>query len=695
MPLKLDALFQPTILLALALMAVIVMMILPMPAWVLDIGLAASFALAILIFTVTLFIERPLDFSVFPTVLLASLMLRLSLNVSSTKLIIGEGHTGTRAAGDVIEGFAMFVMGGSVFLGLVVFGVLLIVNFIVITKGAARMAEVGARFALDGMPGKQLAIDSDMSAGAIDHAEAKARREREQQETTFFGSLDGASKFVKGDAVAGLLITLLNLVMGLVIGTALHGMPLGEAFETYAILTVGDGLVSQIPAVVISIASALLLARGGLAGSTDLALFSQIGRHPAALATVAVLMAMFALVPGLPFVPFLCGALALGLAAWFGARVAARNAAEEARVVPDAAQDQPRTSLGDMLDLDDIHVEFAPDLVAMVLDPATGLDARIANMRMHVATVYGLILPEIRLTDEAALPHGTYVVKIQGVEQARDRLMPDKVLAIVPGEPGDLPPGDDVKEPVYGAPARWIGATEREQAALAGTTIVTPTEVLATHLLEVMKRNFSRLLGHKALRRLLDEFVNLSDPKRADANRRLLDEMVPDKVPMDLLLSVLRLLLEERVSIRNLPLILESISEARGAQATPESICEHVRQRLGFQLVADLKRDDGTLPLVQLAPEWEERFASHQLDGDYGHHDVALPPEDFNRLANAVADRLAKAGESGIYPALVTSRRRRRFLRTVLSAKGIMNPVFSFEEIGTDARPSLVGMVPA
>jgi flagellar biosynthesis protein FlhA len=252
------ALFRPTVLLALALMAVIVMMILPMPPMVLDIGLAASFGLAILIFTVTLFVERPLDFSAFPTVLLASLMLRLSLNVSSTKLIIGQGHTGTGAAGGVIEGFADFIMGGSVFLGLVVFGVLLIVNFIVITRGAARMAEVGARFALDGMPGKQLAIDSDMAAGAIDHAEAKARRETEQAETTFFGSLDGASKFVKGDAVAGLLITLLNLVMGLVIGTVLHDMPLGRAFETYAILTVGDGLVSQIPAVIISIASALL-----------------------------------------------------------------------------------------------------------------------------------------------------------------------------------------------------------------------------------------------------------------------------------------------------------------------------------------------------------------------------------------------------------------------------------------------------
>jgi flagellar biosynthesis protein FlhA len=258
--LTIKTIFQPTILLALALMAVIVMMVLPVPAWMLDIGLAVSFALAILMFTVTLFIQRPLEFSAFPTILLASLMLRLALNVSSTKLIIGQGHTGTGAAGKVIEGFANFIMGGSILLGVVVFCVLLIVNFVVITKGAGRMAEVGARFALDGMPGKQLAIDSDMSAGAIDHAEAKRRRENELAETNFFGSLDGASKFVKGDAVAGLLITLLNIVMGLIIGTVAHGMPIGQAFETYAILTVGDGLVSQIPAVIISIAVALLLA---------------------------------------------------------------------------------------------------------------------------------------------------------------------------------------------------------------------------------------------------------------------------------------------------------------------------------------------------------------------------------------------------------------------------------------------------
>jgi len=692
---SLRSIFQPTILLALALMAVIVMMILPMPAWVLDVGLAASFALAILMFTVTLFIERPLEFSAFPTVLLASLMLRLSLNVSSTKLIIGEGHSGTQAAGNVIEGFANFVMGGSVFLGLVVFGVLLIVNFIVITKGAARMAEVGARFALDGMPGKQLAIDSDMSAGAIDHTEAKERRERDQQETTFFGSLDGASKFVKGDAIAGLLITLLNMVMGLIIGVTIHGMPLSLAFETYAILTVGDGLVSQIPAVIISIASALLLARGGATGSTDIALFKQLGRYPAALATVAVLMFLFALVPGLPFLPFVMGAIVLFTAAYFGFQAGEKERAEQAAALslPDAKPIE--SSLGDVLDLDDIHVEFAPDLVAMVLDPATGLDVRIANMRTHIATEFGLILPEIRLTDDASQAPGTYVIKIQGVEQARDTLFPDQMLAILASDPAASPAGKDVSEPVYGAPARWITPDLQEEAAIGGTTIVTPTEVLATHLLEVIKRNFSRLLSLKALRRLLDEFTNLSDPKRSEANRRMLEELVPEKVPLDMLLAILRLLLDERVSIRNLPVILESISEARGAQATPESICEHVRQRLGFQLIAEFKRPDGSIPLVQLSPEWEERFMTYQIDGDRGQTDIALPPEEFNKLANAVGERLARAGEAGDYPAVVTSTRRRRFIRTVLSAKGITNPVFSFEEIGTAARPALVGMVAA
>ena len=682
-----DHLFQPTILLALALMGVILMMVLPVPAWVLDIGLALSFALAILMLTVTLFIERPLEFSAFPTILLASLMLRLSLNVSSTKLIIGQGHTGTAAAGHVIQGFADFIMGGNLLLGIVIFLVLLIVNFVVITKGAGRMAEVGARFALDGMPGKQLAIDADMAAGAITHAEAKQRRERELAETNFFGSLDGASKFVKGDAVASLLITALNIVMGLIVGVFVHGMPVAKAFETYAILTVGDGLVGQIPAVIISVGSALLLARGGAVGAADVSFFAQLGRYPGALGTVALLMAMIAVVPGMPFLPFMLGAATLGAAAW-----RAFGQDRKTPVVETAAQPLGKKSMGDILDFDEIHIEFAPNLVAMALDPATGIDARIGNMRTHVAAQFGLILPEIRLTDAPALGSGIYAIRLQGVEKVRDKLMPDRVLVLL-GDDISAPDGIDVKEPVYGAPARWILPDYQEEAAFAGLTVVSPPEVLATHLLEVIKANLARLLSLRGLRRLLDEFAKTTDPTRADQNKRLLDELVPDKVPIDTLLTVLRLLLEERVSIRNLPLILEAAAEAR-TLGTPEAICEHVRHRLGFQLVADLRRPDGTIPLIQLAPEWEKTFAAHQIDGERGQRDVALPPDQFSKLANALAEKLNKAAEQGTFPALVTSTLRRRFLRTVVGAKGLTASVLSYEEIGTEARPALVGVVP-
>ncbi|MGY6547885.1 MAG: flagellar biosynthesis protein FlhA [Roseinatronobacter sp.] len=688
------ALFHPTVLMALALMAVIVMMILPIPAWALDMGLAISFALAILMFTVTLFIQRPLDFSIFPTVLLASLMLRLSLNVSSTKLIIGEGHTGTHAAGGVIQGFANFVMSGSIFLGVVIFLVLLIVNFIVITKGAGRMAEVGARFALDGMPGKQLAIDSDMAAGAIDHAEARNRRETEQAETNFYGSLDGASKFVKGDAIAGLLITLLNIIMGLINGTMIHGMSLAAAFETYAILTVGDGLVSQIPAVIISIAAALLLARGGATGATDTQVFAQLGRYPAALATVGLLLGVFALVPGLPLVPFMIGAVALLVMAWFARQHRDAEAAEAAKPTEIAPAPIAR-GLGDVLDLDEIHVTFAPDLVPLVLDPAMGLDARIASIRKHIARDFGLILPEMRLTDDPSLPKGTYAILIHGVEQARDRLRPDKVLALIQDGTGLDIPGEDVREPVYSAPARWIERIRQEDAALGGSTVVGPVEVLATHLLEVLKANFARLLTYKSLHKLLDELTALSDPTRASANKRLINELIPEKVPVELLLGVLRLLLEERVSIRNLPLILEAMSEVRSALHGPEAVCEHVRQRLGFQLVAPLKREDGTLPLVQLAPDWEEIFATYQLSGDFGSSDVALPPEEFGRLTERISEKLDELARNRISPALVTSAQRRRFLRTVVAARGLAAPVLSYEEIGLEARPSLVGMITA
>ena len=690
------ALYQPTVLLALALMTVIVMMILPIPAFMLDIGLAVSFGLAVLIFTVTLFIERPLDFSAFPTILLASLMLRLSLNVSSTKLIIGQGHTGTDAAGGVIEGFAMFVMGGSLFLGLVVFLVLLIVNFMVITKGAGRMAEVGARFALDAMPGKQLAIDSDLAAGAITHEEARERRKTEQEETTFFGSLDGASKFVKGDAIAGLLITALNLLMGIGMGIGVHGMDFSMALETYAVLTVGDGLVSQIPSVIISIAAALLLSKGGALGAADKALVSQLGGHPKALITVGGLMMLFALAPGLPAVPFMMGGVVLGAGGFLSGRSEkerdSKSAANALPAPPEPAKDKP---VGDAIDIDDIHIAFAPDLISVVTDPATGLESRITALRRHLATDLGFVMPEVRITDEPAMKSLSYSIKIHGVTSASDEIRPGKVLVLLPEDSQNSKTfdvsGEDTREPVYGAPARWIDPANKDAAASAGLPIISPIEVLATHLMETVQGNLDRLFTRRTLRKLLDAFVTPSDADRAKANQQLLDEFIPEKVSLDLLQSVLRLLLAERVPVRNLQLILEAIAEVRSPNQVPEQIAEHVRRRIGYILTAPLIDETGALPLIQLDPSWEELFVRHQQDLGDGSTDIALPPDEFNRLAQSVQEKLASASASGRYAAVATSAHRRRFVRETLAAKGVRHPVLSYEEIGHSVRPALLG----
>jgi flagellar biosynthesis protein FlhA len=435
----------------------------------------------------------------------------------------------------------------------------------------------------------------------------------------------------------------------------------------------------------------MLLSKGGLIGSTDRALLGQLGGYPVALATVAMLMAVFAFIPGLPFVPFVIGATALGAAAWLAQNTLMRKA--EAEAAPDPAVAAPKAkSLGDLLDIDEIHMEFAPNLVPVVMDAATGLDARILNMRNHIASEFGLILPEIRLTDNAGLPPGTYAIRIQGVETARSAIETDQVLVLLPDENAGAPFGRDVAEPVYGAPARWIAADRQEEAALMGLAVVTPVEVVATHLLEIVKQNFGRLFNRRSLRKLLDEFTALSDAKRAEANRRMVDEFIPDKFPIDTLQAVLRLLLEERVSIRNLALIFEAIAEVYGPQTSPEAITEHVRHRLGFQLVSNVQEADGALPLIQLNPDWEEMFQKYQLPEGSGIVDIALPPAEFNRLANAVAEKIANAGAQGRYPAVVTSTKRRRFLHTVLNAKGIRNPVLSFEEIGATARPAVLGL---
>ena len=682
---------RTTVLLAFGLMSIIIMMVVPVPAIVLDLGLTLSFAVAILIFTLTLFVERPLDFSAFPTALLGSLMLRLSLNVSSTKLIIGEGHTGPDAAGSVIHGFAMFVMGGNILLGLVVFGVLMIVNFMVITKGAGRMAEVGARFALDGMPGKQLAIDSDIAAGAITHEEAKKRRRLEQDETTFFGSLDGASKFVKGDAIAGLLITLLNLVVGLGVGLGMHGLSMADAIATYSILTVGDGLVSQIPAVIISIASALLLAKGGVDGAADKALLGQLGDNPIAIATVGSIMAAFAFLPGLPFLPFFIGATVLLGSAYYLFEKKAK--AQDVVVDPDAAKPVEKTKpLGDILDVDEIHVEFAGDLIPMALDSVDGLEPRITKIRQFIAGEFGFIIPPIRLTDNLDLGVNEYVVKIQGVAAAKGKLYPGQVL-IIADDLSVLPfPGEDVEEPVYKAPARWTDLRHKDEAIAMGLAVVDPPEVISTHLLETIKQNFSRLVTRRSVRRILDEFARTTDLDRAAANRQLIDEFIPEKAPIEFVQAVFRLLLEEMTPIKNLPVILEATADGRNLFTTPEDVTEYVRQRIAMNFVSKLQSEDGTLPLIQISLDWEDIFAQHETVNAANQTDVALPPEEFNRLAQSVLEQVNKAAERNVTPAIVTTASRRRFIRAVLHAKKIRNPVLSYDEIDPTAQPVLIGV---
>jgi len=683
---------NPTIFLSMGLMAIIVMMVLPVPSWILDVGLSASFAFAILIFTITLFIEKPLDFSSFPAVLLASLLLRLSLNVSSTKLIIGQGHTGPGAAGGVIEGFAMFVMGGSVFMGLIVFAVLVIVNFMVITKGAGRMAEVGARFALDAMPGKQMAIDADLAAGAISHAEASLRRRTEQEETAFLGSLDGVSKFMKGDAVAGILITLLNLIAGIAIGIGVHKISFGEAVRNYSVLTVGDGLVSQIPAVIISISAGLLLAKGKAEGTVDLALAKQFTRHPAAMAAVSGIMVIFAFFPGLPFIPFMSGAIILGAVAYFAHQNQQKDAAAEEKENEVAPEKPKEATLGDALDIDEINVELAPNLVPNIMHEDFGFDQRVQKIRKFVATEYGFVLPPIRLTDNPQLRRDQYRIKIQGATMTTDVIKSDEILALI--EPHEHPsvPGTNTKEPVFQAPARWIAKEHEDELTLLGATTIAPIEVLATHVLEIIQDNFTKLLTRRSLRATLETFKNVSDEERGESNKKILEEFLPDKVPLELLQGVLRLLLEERVSIRNIPLILETISEARASLNTTEQIADFVRNRMSYQFVPKLRDETGRLPIVQIGPEWEQKFRSNETADESGRRDIALPPDEFNNLANSVRLHLDKAAKQGAYAVIATSSKRRRFIRSVMKAKNIRNPVISYEEIATNERPSIMGV---
>lgn len=676
---------QPVVVTAL-LVLVVMSMVIPLPAGLLDFGIALSIAMATLILVMAALVDKPTDFQAFPVLLLVSLLLRLSLNVSSTRLILTEGHTGPDAAGHVIAGFASFVAGGSLLVGLTVFGVISVVNFMVITKGSGRMAEVSARFALDSLPGKQLAIDGDLNSGAIDHETAKARRAQEGREISFFGSLDGASKFVKGDAIAGLVITMINLVVGLAVGVLSHGLPIGEALSTYSQLTIGDGLVSQIPALITSMAAALLLSRGGATDTTADLLSRQFAANWRAPAVAAGGMAVMSAVPGMPTALFLMIAAALGAYAW---RV--RNAPEPvAAAAPEPAPEVLAARIGDVLDLDEIAVEIGSDLVAPALDEGRGLGARIANLRIHVARTWGVILPDVRITDAPDLAPGAYVIRIHNVVRGKGVLRPHDVLALGEGEALATLGGDAVREPVYDAAARWLPAIRQHDAAILGATVVTPMEVLSTHLMEVVREALPQLLSLAALQRMIAELKGLSDKGRAETYQRFFDGMIPDKVQPELLLAVLRLLLEERVSIRNLPLIVDAVAEFRAAER-PEAVCDLVRRRLRGQITQALAAEDGSIELVQLQPAWEAEFLRGEAAPGRG---AASPiPALARRLADAV--RAAAGRREGKALLLAVPDHRRRQIRAILQGAGVEATVLGLDEIDPAARIALVDTVEA
>ena len=672
--------------LALGIMCILVVLILPLPKWMLDLSLAISITFSVLILMTALFIERPLEFSSFPTVLLIATMLRLSLNLASTRLILSNGHEGPAAAGRVIEAFGGFVMGGNFVIGLIVFAILVIVNFIVITKGSGRIAEVSARFSLDAMPGKQMAIDADLSAGLVDEDEARSRRKQLEDESTFFGAMDGAAKFVRGDAVAGLLIVFINIVGGIIIGVAQMDLSLADASRSYTMLTVGDGLVSQIPALIVSTAAGLLVSKSGVVGSADKALFGQLSGYPRALGVSAFLMAALSLLPGIPMLPFLLVAAVFGTLAVASMRKQDARAAAEAAVVAEAAAAPPMEEpIGTALRMDLIRLELGYGLVGIInSEKGERMTDQIKALRRQLAGDAGFVMPAVRIQDNMQLSPNAYVVRIKEIDAGSGELRANMLLAMDPkGAPIELP-GEDTQEPTFGLPAKWIGDANREEALFKGLTVVDPSTVITTHLTEIIKDNMSELLSYAETQKLLDEL---------DAeHQKLAGDLVPDQITLSGLQRVLQNLLAERVSIRDLPTILEGVFEAAGATRNVTIITEHVRSRLARQISETNTSDAGFVSLVTLSPEWEQNFGE-SIVGQGEERQLAMAPtklQDFITRVRETSERHAILGEA---PALLTSPGVRPFVRSIVERVRPSIVVMSQNEVYSKARIKTVDQI--
>ena len=651
---------------------------------VLDLFLAISIILSVLILMTALFIHTPLEFSAFPTILLISTMLRLALNLATTRLILTYGHEGPHAAGQVIRAFGSLVMGGSFLIGAIVFAILVIVNFVVITKGSGRIAEVSARFSLDAMPGKQMAIDADLSAGLIDEKEARRRRRELEDESTFFGAMDGAAKFVRGDAIAGLLIVFINIIGGILIGSLQHGLSLYQAVQHYTLLTVGDGLVTQIPALIVSVAAGLLVSKAGVRGETNKALFGQLGAHPKALGLASTLLLGLSLLPGVPMLPFLALAGATGTMAWFIGRRQDRDAtaALEAEVAPPPPADEP---ISTALHIDLLRLELGYGLLPLINgEKGQKLTDQIKALRRQLAGDMGFVMPPVRIQDNMQLGANSYVIRVKEIIAGRGELRPSMLLIMDPrGDPIQLP-GEQTKEPTFGLPAMWVDEGHREEAMFKGLTVVDPPTVVTTHLTEIIKDNMPEMLSYSETQKLLDEV--------GKDHQKLISDIVPSQISVGGIQRVLQNLLGERVSIRDLAQILEAISEACVHSRNITAITEHVRMRLGRQICDQHTADTGYIPLVTLSPEWEQAFAESVV-GNGEDRQLSMAPTRLQEFIGRVRQTFERFAMMGETPVLLTSPLARPFVRSIIERFRPITVVMSQNEIHPRARIKTVGQI--
>ena len=685
-----DILRQGDIGLALCVIIIIVMLIMPMPAYMLDFFLAISITFSVLVLMTALFIQAPLEFSSFPTVLLIATMLRLALNLASTRLILANGHTGTGAAGNVIESFGEFVSRGNFIIGLIVFAILVIVNFIVITKGSGRIAEVAARFTLDAMPGKQMAIDADLSAGIISEDEARQRRKDLEDESSFFGAMDGASKFVRGDAIAGLMITFINVVGGIVIGMMQQDMSFSDAGRTYTLLTIGDGLVSQIPALIVSTAAGILVSKAGVRGAADKALVKQLTHYPKAFGMSSFVMTFMAFLPGMPTMIFLTLSGGAGYLAYVGFKkkqaVVDEKAMEEVIAEQKEVEAQKEPDIRDSLKMDDLRIEVGYGLLALINDSegSDRLTEQIKALRRQLANDLGFVMPSVRLLDNLQQKPNDYEIKVKEVSAGNGEVYPEKLMVMDPTGNKVALQGHTTTEPTFGLPATWIGKEQRPDADALGYTVVDPATVVSTHLSEVMKANVSELLSYSLVQDLLTDL--------SEQQTKLVDDMVPSQITVSGIQRVLQGLLAERVSIRDLPSILEAIAEAAGAISTTSGLVEHVRSRLARQITAQNTSPSGYLPMITLSPEWETAFAE-ALVGDGEDKQLAIAPSKIQEFVVAVRDGFEEAARTGEIPVLLASPGIRSHVRSIVDRFRPQTAILSQAEVHPRAKLKTVGTI--